>query len=552
MNEAEYLPHLKGSIPKDVTGGQASFYPIQLEAWRRGLKIKFYNSRRGGRVPSLAISYSISDGENEYFFNSASGSKTTKEATRIAKNKKLSNNYLKEGGVPVPETKTFNFEEYSIEELYAYGDKIGFPLVVKPTSMASGRGVVTNIKSREKLKKAILDVRDGLNQKEVIIEKYFENGVDFRFYVIEDEVIAVTKNYPSNIIGDGYHNIRQLINRRNRKMRKLYSTNNRKMIVDEEMLEFLYEDNLTLESVPEKNERIFLRQHGTHLGTRLNAACTNTVDPKFKKYAVDAINVIPGLPTGSVDMIINEEKNEGIVNEVNSRGEIMTHIFPLEGQAIDIPKYLIDYYFPNSEKINDNFYFEYKPIKDSFLTGYADEITLPMYPRGKQYQRTFKITGENFTPFVLRKIKKKAANLYLKGNIKALSQEVLEIQVIGSKLKIEAFEIFIGKPLTSKSEIYEVKSTQSKEFRGVNSIGIEIIDKTLKSNNNNKDDKLKKLEEKVEKLTNELNTAKKQNKKEEERLTGEHSLELSKLKKSKSWKITQPLRNFKRMISKLK
>ena len=142
-------------------------------------------------------------------------------------------------------------------------------------------------------------------------------------------------------------------------------------------------------------------------------------------------------------MIINEEKNEGIVNEINTRGEIRMHVFPLEGQGIDVPKYLIDYYFPESKKINNNFYFEYNPIRDSFINGHADEITLPMYPNYSHYKKNITIDGDSFNIPYLNRLKRKAATLYIKGKIEYISKNRIEIMAIGSKKKLANFERFI-------------------------------------------------------------------------------------------------------------
>ncbi|WP_449355102.1 ATP-binding protein [Virgibacillus natechei] len=479
MNNPHHLPHLKDSLPKDVVTYQTSFYTVALEGWRRGLELKYYNNKRGGRVPSISITYSLSDGNNEYHFVCARGSKSKREAILKAENKSSAYKYMKENGVPVPESKTFNFADSSIEDMCDYGERIGYPIVVKPTNMGGGRGVVTHIDSKQILKKALLNIKDELNKKSVIIEKYFEGGVDYRFYVIENRVIAVSKNYSSNVIGDGKSNLEELIDKRNIHISNNMAAKNRIIKIDKEMLNYLNEQNISLDHIPQKGERFFLRKHGTHLGKRLSVDCTNTVDPKFKKYAVDALNSIPGLPTGSIDMIINEEKNEGIVNEINTKGEIMMHVFPVEGEAVDVPKYLIDYYFPNTKKINDNFHFEYKPVKELFLDGYADEITIPMYPKGMQYKKTFVVEGERLGPLYLKKLKRKAANLRLMGHIKSESKKGLEILTIGPEEKINKFEEFINTSGTGKSKIFKVTNTDLGEFDGQSSIGLEIVDEDV-------------------------------------------------------------------------
>src|SRR5690625_448263 len=174
---------------------------------------------------------------------------------------------------------------------------------------------------------------------------------------------------------------------------------------------FLEAQSLSLKSIPLKGERVFLRAHGTYLGDRLNADCTDEVDTKFKQYAVQALKSIPGLPCGSVDMLINEDTGEGVVNEINSKGEIMMHVSPLEGKARDLPKSIVDFYFPDTQnKRCENFYFELNPIKEMFIRGIADEIRIPNIPvedRSEEHTSELQSRGHLVCRLLLEKKKSK-------------------------------------------------------------------------------------------------------------------------------------------------
>ncbi len=555
MDMENRLPHLKDALPKDVYNYQLSFYTVALEGWRRGLKLKYYNSKRGGRVPSTSITYSLSDDNDMHRFICARGTKSSKEAVSKAENKSTAYEYMKKNAVPIPESQTFKLADYSIDEICEAGDSMGYPLVIKPTDKGGGRGVVTHITSKKMLKESILKVLDEFDVNTLLIEKYFENGVDFRFYVIEDEVIAVTKSYSSNVIGDGERTIRKLIELRNIDIKNNVATKNRTINIDDEMIDFLKEKNISLDDVPEQGERVFLRKHGTHLGKRLSVECTDTIDPKFKKYAVDALNSIPGLPTGSIDMIINEEKNEGVVNEINTKGEIMMHVFPFEGKAIDVPKKLIDYYFPNSKKINNNFYFEYKPVKDAFMSGYADEMTIPMYPDKQQYKIQMKVKGRNLNPAYLRRLKKEAAKNHLKGSIKAESRETLEINVIGLKSKVSGFKKYVENSEGKSSRIFNMEASELKEFKGVSTIGLEVLENDKKKASNNKKNtartaasnrKIDELEAKIKKMSIEYEDDKKRFIKDKKSMEAKYN----KMLNSTSWRLTSPLRKAKKLLNK--
>jgi len=130
VSKDQHLEHLENSLPKDVVTYQTSFYTVALEGWRRGLRLNFYNGKRGS-VPPLAYEYSLSDGEHECFFTCARGSKTSDEAISLADNKSTAYEYMKRNGVPIPENKTFTFSKSSIDKMCNYGEQIGYPPVGK-------------------------------------------------------------------------------------------------------------------------------------------------------------------------------------------------------------------------------------------------------------------------------------------------------------------------------------------------------------------------------------------------------------------------------------
>ncbi|GAA4069202.1 hypothetical protein [Amphibacillus indicireducens] len=449
------LTHLKDALPDDVVTYQVSIYTVALEAWRRGLRVKFFNSSRGSKYPSQAYRYSISDGKNEYHFATARGSKTTKEAIEVVIYKSKCYEQLRKANVPIPEGDTFSFTEISIDEMIAYGISIGFPLVVKPVDGGGGQGVVTHIKDVNTLKESILFIKNELKKDKVIIEKYF-TGFDYRFFVIEDRVIGVTKSYPSYIIGDGKSNIRELCKIMNRKIKANITTRARTIVIDDDLISCLEEQGLSLTSIPKNKERIFVRRHGKHLNLRLNVDCTDEIDPKFKEYAVKALNAIDGLPYGSVDMIINEETNEGVINELNTRGEIMMHIFPMEGAARDVPKAIVDYYFPNTKRKTDSLYFEFKPIKDMFLAGLADEILIPPLPEDTLYEQKIDIRGANLKGFYLNGIYKRAARIRLMGTIELIENKKITMRLVGAKSNLEKYNKYLNKFTTRTAEIKSI------------------------------------------------------------------------------------------------
>lgn len=140
----DILPHLDKCVPSSVSPDKLSMYTIALEGWRRGLPLKFYITKYGSR---LEINYSFEYEGKEYKFAVSKGEDVTKEAMRIAKNKFLTKEYLSKKNVSVPEGNKFD-KSVEDETILDYADKLGYPVVLKPSNANLGQGVIPKIQNR--------------------------------------------------------------------------------------------------------------------------------------------------------------------------------------------------------------------------------------------------------------------------------------------------------------------------------------------------------------------------------------------------------------------
>lgn len=469
----DVLPHLKNSIPEDVFGYQISPFTLALEGWRRGLNLRFLSNKRGSPYPSKAIRFALSDGEVEYTFAVARGSIVTSSAIATCMDKGLTYKALKKYDVPTPEGRVFH-ENNSVEEIITYGEKLGYPLVVKATDLGGGRGVYANLRNIEELTDAVNAVRNELDKGDIIVERFF-TGIDYRFYVVGNKVSGAIKFYPSNVIGDGSHTISQLIDIRNRMLKenKVYKT--RLIKKDQDTIDYLKENGWSMDSVPKDNERVILRRQGTYVYYRIPVDVTDQINDELKINAINAIKSIDGLHHGSVDMIVNEETGEGVVNEVNSRGEISMHIYPIEGKARDIPKDIIDYYFPNAPERNEQFYFEYKPIKDMFLSGYASEITIPKVPDRVMFSSRVVISGEHLNESFMNWLKRKVAQLELAGKMEKTQSNNIIVELIGPKFKMQKLENLVKETKFKVSKVTKYTSSAPKRLNKTSHISFDEV-----------------------------------------------------------------------------
>lgn len=182
-----------------------STYLIALEAWRRGITLALHKFDYSNNK----ILYSLEYKGNKHFFQSSRGDLISDEAINICNDKDLTKFYLSQNNIPVPTGRKFS-EIDSDSSIIEYAESIGYPVVLKPTSEAGGRGVFSNIRNKSELIKAISFVRKNLQYKSVLLEECIP-GKDFRILVLNGRVLGGLHRVEANIIGNGENSIEELI-----------------------------------------------------------------------------------------------------------------------------------------------------------------------------------------------------------------------------------------------------------------------------------------------------------------------------------------------------
>jgi len=423
--EYEWLPHLKQSIPIEARHNRTSLYTIALEGWRRGLKLSFHNVYDENN--KILLKYSLKSDKRVHYFDESSGDKNTNEAFKICGDKSLTNKYLKKANVPIPNDKKFDIDT-SIEEIITHVQELNFPLVVKPTDESSGRGVITNIKNQQELEESLTILRKQYNYKNIIIQEHV-HGDEIRIYVLKDKVIAATNRLPANVIGDGKHTIAQLIDFKNEARKNVPHLHFRPIIVDRTLRRIVEEQGFTLESVLSKGKRLFVREISNISTGGDPIDVTDQLTNEQKQIAIDATKAIPGLTHCGVDMIIPKNSNGGVIIEVNTRPGIGSHLFPIRGKARDIPKAVIDYYFPETKnnKRNDNVYFDLQAVFDSVNDGYAMEVELQPCPQNQMHTFKWIVTSKLDVMNVYYYLRKLLIKNKCHGHFKSIAENKIEI-----------------------------------------------------------------------------------------------------------------------------
>ncbi len=265
---------------------------------------------------------------------------TSAVAESIGQDKDLTKRLLHAAGVPVPLGQPVE----TVDEAWAVAQKVGLPVVVKPQDGNQGKGVTVNITDRAQLEEAYKNAAD---YGTVMVERFLP-GQDFRLLVVGDQLVAAARREPPQVLGDGEHTVRELVDIVNQDPRRGagHGTALTKIRLDDIAIARLALQNLTPDAVPEKGRRVVLRNNA-NLSTGGTATdVTDDVHPEVAARAVAAAQMV-GLHICGVDMVAEtvlrplEEQGGGFV-EVNAAPGLRMHLAPSYGKPRAIGQAIVD------------------------------------------------------------------------------------------------------------------------------------------------------------------------------------------------------------------
>ncbi|MFD1385911.1 acylphosphatase [Oceanobacillus oncorhynchi subsp. oncorhynchi] len=442
--DAVLLPTLTKKVVKGITGFQLCSYTVALEGWRRGLELKWYSDETGlCKLHSLNSTthgkyFSLSDGDRTHYFLRSRGDKVSNNTVNICQNKEKTKAYMRESNVPVPLGEALEKDE----DIIHYANRIGYPVIIKPIDGSMGTGVYTNISDEKTLVNILKELRSKYSYREYLLEKHYD-GKEYRIYVVGDKVIGATNRIPANVVGNGIDSVKQLIEIKNKKRKKNPYLSPKPIKVDYEVTYMLERAGYTLDSVLKEGEQIFLREKSNLSSGGDSMEATDELSDEVKQIAVDSLKALPSIPHAGVDIIVDSKDNKkGVVLEVNATAEIGFHLFPLVGEAKDVPEAIIDYYFPETIGAKKSrFYFDYLSILEPLKSGVADEIKVAPTPLNKQHAKKYMVTGELSKVNYMKVIKRRALEKNLFGYVKQINENTVEIYLVGeSREEVNAFK----------------------------------------------------------------------------------------------------------------
>lgn len=318
---------------------------------REGLKSRLLEEealKRGHQVRRLNFDTAIvTINNNDTLFRDMNGPLSSAANMGICDDKNVARTLLKANGLTVPASTYVRLTEK--EKIEAFAEQIGFPVVIKPNNLARGEGVFTHIDSVKSLHvhlDKLSELIENENEK-ILIEKQFI-GDDFRFFVVDGEVLATTKRARSNVTGDGKHTVLELFEAKNELRLQNRDLKNFLIPTDPSKLGRLFRQGKTLDSVLDEGEYIEVRDESNIASGGDGIDFHESVHPTFKEIAVQAIQSVPGLHYGGVDVIAEDitveptEKNHVVTEVEFSPGPLS--MFPWEGPPRDMAGPILDFY----------------------------------------------------------------------------------------------------------------------------------------------------------------------------------------------------------------
>jgi cyanophycin synthetase len=274
---------------------------------------------------------------------------TSAIAEAVAQDKDLTRKLLRAIGVPTPEGRPVE----SADDAWEAAEDIGLPVVVKPQYGNHGRGVATNLQSKEQVLAAYNAARE--ESSSIIVESHAP-GDDYRLLVIGGKLVAAARREPAHVIGDGISTVQQLIDIVNSDPRRSdgHSTVLSMIKIDAVALGVLAEQGLTPDCVPALERRVLIRRNA-NLSTGGTAAdVTDLVHPDVARQAVEAARVV-GLDIAGVDIVAQDimqplQGQRAVVVEINAGPGLRMHLEPSSGQGRPVGEAIIEMMFP--EKSN--------------------------------------------------------------------------------------------------------------------------------------------------------------------------------------------------------
>ena len=339
-------------LKEEVNNGKQDLHSNQkifiYEMLRRGIKVQVLDTEK----EIIKASY---NGHDELIIDRDS-SIMPYNVSVLAGDKGFTKRNLIANGITLPIGETFLAKDVRyIKEAFKV---LNCPVVVKPSFGSHGYDVYTDLRTEEEVEQAVRKIINHCGEDtKVVIEEYFK-APEYRVFVTKKGDYAVLLRDPAYVYGDGVNTIENLIRQENYRRMNPRTNALCEILVDEELVKYIGKRGLTLNSIPQQGEKVYLRPNSN---VAMGGVCedyTDRVHPSVINIGLKVLKAFPGLPYVGIDFMTNDIEEQQTDNsyriiEINTVPGIHMHFRPAIGKSQNIAKYIVDLIYPETFDIKE-------------------------------------------------------------------------------------------------------------------------------------------------------------------------------------------------------
>ncbi len=250
--------------------------------------------------------------------------------------KSVTHNLLKPLNISLPDQHIVDGSDDDYKFLKKYKH-----IAVKPADGEQGQGISLLVRSNAELELAIKKAKKVSSK--VVLEE-FVKGDDLRILVIDFEVAAAAIRKPAEIIGDGIHTVKELIEKQSRR-RELATQGESSIPMDDETKRTIFNGGYSFEDILETHKKLQVRKTANlHTGGTIHDV-TDELHPDLAQDAIKIARTID-IPVVGIDFMVRSvTKNNYYFIEANERPGLANH------EPQPTAQKFIDMLFPNTKKL---------------------------------------------------------------------------------------------------------------------------------------------------------------------------------------------------------
>jgi cyanophycin synthetase len=272
---------------------------------------------------------------------------TSAIAERIARDKGLTNHYLRGAGLPVPDGLAVRTMARAIKAATA----LGYPVVVKPVDGGSSVGVFVDVQNQKQVEDVFPKALEASISRSVLIERFIP-GNRYRAVIVDGRLNSVVQHLKAFVTGDGERSINQLIEYANADPRRGARDSNPLALIpiDSALLQHIEEQGFSLGTVPSMDQHVELKPRARRGEGGYSIDRTDHVHPSNAAILEQASRAV-GLDIATIDLVTHDISRPmwtdgGAIVDVNTGSGFNSEIHPAEGQPRDPGPSIIDMLFP--------------------------------------------------------------------------------------------------------------------------------------------------------------------------------------------------------------